>query len=180
MLIKEPVRYLGPVASGRLTDEVLAMDEAAWLADPERQNSYSVHAQTRSIVLSFCDGWPKVRFVKREVWSQLGGVATEVIEEVVRSWYAPGGMVLRTMLAKLPAGCVIPRHRDVHPSFSVAHRIHVPLVTNEHVEFIVGDERVSAVEHSAFEINNCLPHEVANRGQADRIHFIFDYAPKAG
>jgi hypothetical protein len=53
----------------------------------------------------------------------------------------------------------------------------VPLVTNPEVEFIVGPERVPPRAHYAFELNNLMFHQVTNRGERARIHFIFDYAP---
>jgi aspartyl/asparaginyl beta-hydroxylase (cupin superfamily) len=82
------------------------------------------------------------------------------------------------MIAKLPPGGTIARHRDTHPSFGICHRIHVPLQTGPEVMFIIGHSRIEAVEGVAFEINNLEPHEVHNRGERDRIHFIFDYAPR--
>ena len=59
----------------------------------------------------------------------------------------------------------------------VAHRIHVPLLTNPGVEFLVGTERIDTQPQYAFELNNKMAHAVANRGATARIHLIFDYAP---
>jgi aspartyl/asparaginyl beta-hydroxylase (cupin superfamily) len=79
------------------------------------------------------------------------------------------------MVAKLLAGGTIHPHVDAHPSFSVGHRIHVPLKTNDDVQFIVEGERIIMEEGEAYELNNLLNHGVHNGGKEDRIHLIFDY-----
>ncbi len=176
MLIDTAIRPLGPIDCRLLTERVLALPETAWQSDPRRQQMYDVHAQTQSLILMFCDSWPTVRVTRTAGWPLLAREAVPVMESIISAHYPPGGVVLRAMMARLPAGAHILPHLDAHPSFAVAHRIHVPLKTNPDVEFIVGDERVPPREHVAFELNNQLPHQVANNGTAPRIHFIFDYA----
>lgn len=178
MLIPDPIRPLGPVDCLELTQRVQHLDESAWHLDVRRQNDYEVHAQTQSIILTFCDGWPEVRIVRAPGWTLLADLAVPVMEHVIRQYYPPGGLVLRAMLARLPAGCRIGRHKDAHPSFQVAHRIHVPLLTHPDVEFIVGTELVEPRPHFAFELNNQMFHQVHNNGPQARIHLIFDYDPQ--
>jgi len=177
MLIATPIRELGFVDTKRLTERVLATDETAWHADNRRQDDYEVHAQTQSIILVFFTGWPEVHVEHAGGWDTFGELAVPVMEHVVAKHYPPGGMVLRVVLARLLPGCQIDAHLDSHASFSVAHRIHVPLLTNPEVEFIVGGERVVTRPSYAFELNNKMVHSVANRGSTARVHLIFDYAP---
>jgi hypothetical protein len=177
MLIPTPTRPLGPVDCRALTARVLAAHESAWQGDTRRQNDYEVHAQTQSIVLVFFTGWPQVEVFHAAGWADFADVTMPVIEEIVARHYPPGGMLLRAMFARLPPKCRIDPHVDRHASFSVAHRIHVPLVTNPDVEFIVGMEHIAPVPHHAFELNNAMPHGVTNHGDTARIHLIFDYSP---
>jgi hypothetical protein len=170
------IRPLGFVDSRRLIERVKATDEALWYADARRQDDYEVHAQTQSIILVFFTGWPEVRVTHAQGWSGFGDVAMPVMESLVARHYPPGGLVLRVVLARLLPGCSIDPHWDKHPSFSISHRIHVPLLTNPDVEFIVGTERIATAPEQAFELNNKLPHSVTNRGSTARIHLIFDYA----
>lgn len=179
MLLHEPTIPLGTFDCRALSEKVLSLGEEAWGCDSRRQQDYDVHAQTQSIILLACEGWPKMTISRGNGWDLLAAQAVPVMDEVVRRHYPPGGSVLRAMMARLPAGCRISRHLDSHPSFSVAHRIHVPLVTNADVEFVVAEERVAPRPHFAFELNNHLYHRVANNGSTSRIHFIFDYAPPA-
>jgi hypothetical protein len=179
VISKEPTVPLGKVACQPLTDKVMSLEEPAWRVDARRQRDYDVHAQTQSIILLFCDGWPDVTVTRGSGWDLLAAEAEPVMEQVLRKHYVTGGKILRAMVTRLGPGCRIARHKDSHPSFSVAHRIHVPLVTNPDVEFIVGPERVPPRAHYAFELNNLMFHQVTNRGERARIHFIFDYAPPA-
>lgn len=179
VISNEPTVPLGKVDCQRLTDKVVSLGEEAWRDDSRRQRDYDVHAQTQSIILLFCDGWPDVTVSRGSGWGLLAAEAEPVMEQVLKRHYLAGGRILRAMVTRLGPGCRIARHKDSHPSFAVAHRIHVPLVTNPDVEFIVGSERVPPRAHYAFELNNLMFHQVTNRGNSERIHFIFDYAPPA-
>lgn len=79
-------------------------------------------------------------------------------------------------LMRLAAGSVIREHTDVEVDIvkGAEVRIHVPIVTNEHVEFIVGGERLSLQPGSCWVLNLALPHSVANRGATDRVHLVID------
>jgi hypothetical protein len=179
VISNEPTVPLGMVDCQPLTDKVLGLEESAWHEDSRRQRDYDVHAQTQSIILLFCDGWPDVTVSRGSGWETLAAEAQPVMEQLLTNRYAGGGRILRAMVTRLGPGCRIARHKDSHPSFAVAHRIHVPLITNPDVEFIVGSEHVPPRAHYAFELNNLMFHQVTNRGASTRIHFIFDYAPPA-
>jgi hypothetical protein len=81
------------------------------------------------------------------------------------------------MVAKLLPHGTIEGHIDSHPSFSSAHRIHVPLVTNPDIIFQVDGKLVTMNVGYGYEINNKKIHSVHNGGDKARLHFIFDYAP---
>lgn len=177
MLIDEATVPLGAVDCESLTGKVLSLGEESWVGDARRQQDYDVHAQTQSIILLFCEGWPQVTVTRGQGWNLLAYEAMPVMDQIIARHYAQGGTLLRAMLARLGPGHRIARHKDTHPSFSVAHRVHVPLVTNADVDFLVGAEHVPPRANFAFELNNLMFHQVSNRGASDRIHFIFDYAP---
>jgi len=179
LIMQEPAKYLGRIDCAGLRAGVRALGDAAWLEDQQRQTEFrNVHSETQSIILIFCDAvWPDVTVAYRSGWNLLGGAAAPIMQAIVAAHYPPGGKVLRAVLARLPVGARIGRHRDTHPSFEFAHRIHVPLETNDDVTFIVGTNRILTEVGLAFELNNQLPHQVRNEGDQDRIHFIFDYLP---
>ena len=81
------------------------------------------------------------------------------------------------MAARMAPGAVIRPHRDSHASFHASHRIHIPLATNARVRFTIDGRPHKFEVGRAYEINNQLTHSVMNKGDAHRVHFIFDYLP---
>lgn len=179
MDIGVPIKSFGQVNMRSLAEAILAQDEAAWNENVQRQNDYEVHEQTRSIVLLFADvgEWPAIEVSRQPGWDRLAKVAVPVMHEIIGKWYPPGGTIIRAMAAKLLAGGRILPHRDSHPSFGAGHRIHVPIVTNPRVRFMIDGRPYELEVGQAYEINNQKVHSVMNKGAADRINFIFDYVP---
>ena len=99
------------------------------------------------------------------------------MHEIIGKFYPPGGTIIRAMAAKLLAGGRIVPHRDSHPSFGAGHRIHVPIITNPRVRFMIDGRPYQLQVGEAYEINNQKVHSVMNKGAEDRINFIFDYMP---
>src|SRR5690349_6830796 len=130
MLIAAPTRPLGEVDTHAFAEHLRSLQERDWYDDLRRQESFEVHAETQSILLAFCSGWPQIQVSRTPQWERFSEFVTPLIDRIVQQYYSPGGQVLRAMLTRLPAGCRIAKHRDAHQSFAVAHRIHVPLVTN--------------------------------------------------
>jgi hypothetical protein len=179
--IDTPVRELGPVGSDALIEAILAQEKAAWLEEEHRQQAYDVHRETESIVLVFVDlnDWPRIDVKKKPGWDRLADVAVPVMHDIIGRFYPPGGTIIRAMAAKLLAGGKIKPHKDTHPSFHHGHRIHVPVTTNPRVRFMIDGRPYQFLVGEAYEINNQKKHSVMNKGQEDRISFIFDYVPPA-
>ena len=179
MDIEVPLRELGAIDSTDLRDAILRQEEAAWLEDQYRQQSYDVHDLTQSIVLVFTDGsnWPKSEVRRAAGWDRLAKEAVPVMHEIIRKHYAAGGTIIRAMAAKLPAAGKITPHYDKHPSFHCGHRIHVPITTNSRVRFMIDGQPYHLAVGQAYELNNQKLHSVMNKGCEDRITFIFDYVP---
>ncbi len=181
MDIGVPIRCFGKVAMEPLATAILAQDEVAWNENVQRQKDYEVHEQTRSIVLLFAEvsEWPALEVSKQPGWDRLADLAVPLMHQIIRNWYPPGGTIIRAMAAKLLAGGRIIPHRDSHPSFGAGHRIHVPIITNPRVRFMIDGRPFQLEVGQAYEINNQKVHSVMNKGDVDRINFIFDYLPPA-
>jgi len=177
MDIDVSLKELGPVNSQPLIDAIMGMDREAWLASNYRQNAYEVHDQTESLVLVFCQGWPDMQITKEPAWDALKEIAVPLMHEVIEQFYPAGGTIIRAMAAKLKAGGVIKPHRDTHQSFSVSHRIHIPVTANPGVRFMINGRPHRLHVGHAYEINNQQNHSVMNSGTDDRVTFIFDYLP---
>jgi aspartyl/asparaginyl beta-hydroxylase len=78
-------------------------------------------------------------------------------------------------LLNLQPGAVIKEHTDNELSYEAAEaRIHVPVMTNDGVEFYLDNERVVMNEGECWYMNFNLKHRVVNMGTTDRIHLVMD------
>ncbi len=76
---------------------------------------------------------------------------------------------------RLKAGSVIKEHRDHELGFEDGEvRLHIPVITNPGVEFVLNQVRIVMKEGECWYLNVNQPHRVANRGPADRIHLVID------
>lgn len=178
MNIDVPLKELGNVDATALSNAILAVDQATWIANVNRQNDYEVHRQTQSIVLVFCDGpMDNLQVSKQDGWDSLFEAAVPLMHDLIGQHYSPGGTIIRAMAAKLLAGGRINPHFDSHSTFRRSHRIHVPITTNNRVRFMIDGKPFRLEVGNAYEINNQMTHSVINSGKDDRITFIFDYLP---
>jgi hypothetical protein len=174
----EDQRCLGPVDMQELGDRILSQEPAAWAEQAIRQQMYEVHKDTESIVMLFCDeSWPEGEIYKEAGWDKLSDVAMPLIDHIIETYYAPGGILLRAMAAKLKGRGRINAHRDSLRSFHMGHRIHVPITTSSGVRYTISGKPYQFDVGNAYEINNQRKHSVLNMGSDDRISFIFDYVP---
>ena len=179
MDIDVPLRELGAIDTKALRDAVFSQKDAAWHEDVSRQESFYVHNQTWSIILISVDDtkWPDHHVSKGPGWDRLADVAIPVMQEIIDKHYPTGGEIIRAMAARLRAGENIKAHNDVHESFHCAHRIHIPISTNRKVWFTIDGRPYQLKVGQAYEVNNQKQHSVVNKGDEDRITFIFDYIP---
>ena len=179
MDIEAPLRELGPVDMAALQDAILGQEEAAWSEHSYRQQEYDVHKDTASIVLVFTHGenWPQSEILKEAGWDRLSDVAVPMMHDIIGRCYPQGGTIIRAMVANLLSGGKITPHRDHHPLFHAAHRIHVPITTNSRVRFMIDGQPYRFEVGKAYELNNQKTHSVMNKGKEGRITFIFDYLP---
>lgn len=78
-------------------------------------------------------------------------------------------------LLKLDAGATIREHRDAELAYEHGEiRIHIPVVTNDLVEFIVDNERMYLKDGECWYMNFNLPHSLENKSNSARIHLVID------
>jgi hypothetical protein len=179
MDIGVPLLELGEFNVQPLSRAIMDLGDAAWLGNEYRQDTYEVHEQTQSIVLVFTDGsgWPEIEVSKEAGWELLAEQAVPLMHAIIAKHYPPGGTIIRAMAAKLLPGGVIKPHKDNHPSFHYGHRIHIPIVSNPRVRFMLDGRPFRFEVGKVYEINNQKMHSVINKGKQGRINFIFDYVP---
>lgn len=150
-------------------------DEAVWMEDTLRQDSFRVHARTQSLILLWTKHHDYPRLYRRPWprWEELRPLVAPVVAHA-RATTGAQGPLCTTMLARLMPGETIPAHTDSAAFFAAARRFHVPLLTNPDVSFLVDGETVPMPASHLIEIDNRRAHMVVNNGQSPRVHLIFD------
>jgi hypothetical protein len=175
------IRPLGQVDVAALREAVLALPEAVWDAENSvKPNRFEALDKTRHIVFRFIsdfDDWR--RSENHRLWDEWKHLLEPAIAQAEKPYgYTQGGFP-RIMLARMAPGGMIHPHRDGNPSAKWPHKIHIPLTTNDKVTFFVDGVGYHFPVGHAVEVNNMGVHAVANQGDTDRIHLIFEYYDQA-
>ena len=76
---------------------------------------------------------------------------------------------------RLGPGSSIREHRDHKLGYEDGVvRLHIPVVTNPQVTFILGGDPVQMQPGEAWYLNLNLPHSVKNESSDNRVHFVVD------
>jgi hypothetical protein len=89
-----------------------------------------------------------------------------------------GRVLGRAMFIKLPAKKSISPHIDDGHHLGGCRRIHLPIITDDKVKFIVDGNVYFMPPGMVCEINNNLVHEVQNKSENYRVHLVMDFVEK--
>jgi quercetin dioxygenase-like cupin family protein len=93
-------------------------------------------------------------------------------KEVLDSFLFP---ILSVRLLRLEAGAEIKPHTDYELGYEDGQfRLHIPVVTNPGIEFILDGERLTMLPGECWYTNVNFVHSVANHGTTDRVHLVID------
>ncbi|KAH9197670.1 hypothetical protein AeNC1_000371 [Aphanomyces euteiches] len=127
------------------------------------------------VMLVFCDDYMKhvYRFPWINNWIDL-------LLPLFEKLHVPLDRVVRCLFACMPPGSTIPAHHDTGYWVDKCHRIHVPIITSDLIDFEVGRDETSMsravfAEGGIYELNNASKHMVCNNWDQSRVHLIFDY-----
>jgi len=173
----ETVRPLGAVDIAQLRAAVLAIPESVWRQENStKPNRFDALDRTVHIPFRFVREFDDWRVSDdMPLWPQWRSLLEPVMAQATAPYGYRRGGYPRIMLARMAPGGVIHPHRDGNPSAKWPHKIHVPLLTNPGVTFEVEGVGYHLAEGEACEVNNMGVHAVANAGDTDRIHLIFEY-----
>jgi hypothetical protein len=187
MWLPEPYRLLDTIEVADLARTIDNLSEESWQQDKQLLESMTQDRQADSIfLLSIAATDFRTISSKRPLQSAdvethggfpLLAIELEPIVQRVLSHFPAGGVVTRVQLARMQSGAVIRPHVDQSLMLVASHRVHLPLSTNEDVEFYIGAEPYHMDVGNVYELNNRLQHSVANNGQVSRVHLIVDYLP---
>ena len=93
-------------------------------------------------------------------------------KEVISSFHCP---ILSARLLRLDAGAEIKPHRDYKLGYEDGNfRLHIPIITNNKVQFILNNEKLNMLPGECWYTNVNYEHSVANHGKEDRVHLVID------
>jgi hypothetical protein len=141
-----------------------------------RQRSFIEHVHTKTIPLIFNGNFNSFDLVPTKHYSIFHDELNK-LESHLKDAIKKDGYIMRAILVKLLRNSVIPPHIDiVGKTLVLGKRLHIPIITNEHCLFSVGDDVRNLKVGEIWEINNDKkPHGVSNNGNEDRIHLIVDW-----
>lgn len=181
MNIKENFKDYGKVDIQPWLDKVQQIPNDEWDRYTWRQDANPMHGASKTLAIIYDNDFRHFNGTKHELYEKLDfeNLINPLIQrlEDEYNW----GYVVRAVLVRLPAGKSIKSHKDIGGSYSLSHRIHVPLICEwDKVEYIVEEERRYFEIGQMFELNNMRQHEVNNYGSIDRINLLFDFAELSG
>lgn len=169
-----PFVALGNYDIEPLKAQLLAEPDSAWTRSVAKKKGNWPHKDARHLSLANdLDG----RHFKATVFPKYFEYRPLIdpLLRTVASRLGAGDKVMRIQFAWLGAGSTIAAHRDTSITLLYSHRVHVPIVTNDQVEFTCGDESINMQEGEVWTFDNTLRHAVYNRGDRERVHLIIDF-----
>lgn len=173
------VRDLGNVASGVISSVSERLSTVGHLWATDTTKFVTNFSAAEHIVLKFPDNYPNSHTPAsyRRIWAEWEDLLSPIISEVVGRLRLGAFETSKIMFTRLKAGGRIATHIDANPSSAVPHKIHIPVITHPNVVFHIDGVPYHLEVGRAYEVNNLLPHSVANNSHTERVHFIFDCFP---
>lgn len=171
------VRHLGKVDISSIKSDILALPQGMWEYETKkRENDFNCFHSTEHILFRFHHPTPDhTKFISKPLWNIWEQRLMPLIDEAVAPYNYSNGVIPKAMLAKLLPKSQIDRHVDRGRRNHHCHKIHIPIQTDEKVQFFIDDKPYALLEGQAYEVNNVIHHHVINDSEQSRIHFIFEY-----
>ena len=160
-----------------IKNKLVQLPEDAW-RHSDREKHFKPHQQTQALLLIYDDDFRHYNPTYLDLYSQFADELKPLLDFIANN-YQHDGFVVRLIFTKLQGHGKIPTHCDKNYSLLKCHRIHVPIISNDHVFFWVGGEQKVMHPGEMWEINNATLHAVDNRSDEDRIHMIIDWVPNS-
>lgn len=162
----------------QLKEKILSLPEEEWSKFEKRSATHKAHECTQSICLySEEDEDDEVysEKIKNEELLKLVIDDIRLLNEKYLSVYK-SGKISRILLARLDENSKITSHNDSGKHLNYCRRTHIPIVTNDDVEFYVNHQKYSFKENMVYEFDNTKEHSVSNNSEHKRIHMIVDWS----
>jgi len=175
------ILHLGKFDISALSHKVALLKDNEWDTPEDymanyNKNSKSALNSTQHIIFRFSNKQiVPFSYKSYSRWAKWKAILLPLLDQATKSYGYRNGVYTRVMLAKLPQKSFIPPHIDGDKTGSIPHKIHIPIKTNINSFFYLNGEKHHLKKGQAYEVNNSITHSVANSGDTDRIHLIFEY-----
>lgn len=162
---------IGKVDTSKIEECVNALTSEQWMEWDLRQNRYKVHAATESYPFMFSEYGEKPKLYNQDtdIWKAIRPLVNNL-----ESFYNTKAAAI--VLVKLkPKTNIIP-HTD-GGWFIDTHRIHIPIITDPKIVFVLDSEKFHLQAGNVYEINNVVEHSVINPTDIGRVHLMVDLMP---
>ncbi len=181
MNIEQNFKVFGKVDIQPFLDGYNKISDDDWDKYTWRQDANPMHGASKSLAIIYDQDFRHFNTTRHEFYDRLNfGDIIIPMQDLLQNEYGPG-YIVRAVLVKLEKGNSIKPHSDVGASYSLSHRIHVPLICEQDkVEYVVNGESRYFDIGTMFELNNMRTHSVHNNGNIDRVNLLFDFATYDG
>lgn len=158
------------VDAARLRAEVDALPDSMW---EDRGGRLGPHDAARAI---FLRGYAPAEGRHKPVEDRDAFAAVPYAREIITQLLPAPPQ--RCLLARLPAGAIVPAHSDNGPYFQKTIRIHVPVISHPLVWMYCDGRVFHMIPGEVWALNNSARHAVWNADDTlSRTHMICDYLP---
>lgn len=157
----------------KMQEELLQIDNGAWQLHYQK---FHYEGDWSAIPLRSVNGDASNIFISPETNPQYKNTIfldkSTYLKEVLSTLKCT---LLAVRLLKLNAGAVIKEHKDADLCYEKGEiRLHIPVVTNEQVEFYLDKEKMLLQEGECWYMNFNLPHSLKNKSNVNRVHLVID------
>ncbi len=155
----------------KLQAELEAVLQEEW---PLHFNTKDFNGDWRSISLRSASG------ESHDIYAHANGIFKDTpvltrmpyVQEILNAWECEKETV---RLLSLAPGSVIKPHKDPGCAYHDGQfRIHIPIVTNPEVYFIIDEEKLQLKAGECWYMNFSATHSIINEGATARVHLVID------
>lgn len=171
------IRELGKFEVESLVNLVGTLPDSLWAVEDERkENRFDVFHHTQHIIFRFPPGnRDRSDYYTNPIWDVWKSRLLPLMDAITKQYEHKDCEYSKVMLARLLPRQEIDPHVDGSGANLYTHKVHVPMVSDPSVKFVVKEDvRHLEVGH-AYEVNNVCRHAVRNPSDIHRIHLIFEH-----
>lgn len=171
MQLNVPYKELGSLPIDLIDLAAELCHEIDWSLDRyTRDNDISLSTYSRLLPMPSPSAG---NFEYNDLEKKLVNICKSILSELPEMY--AGLKILNCEIATLPPNTIIKLHYDGKWSHKAAHRIHIPITTNDDCVNTWLTTKCHMTPGKFYEINNRILHGATNKGNTNRTHLIIDY-----